>query len=75
MKKETIKTLAIIILGIIALAGVGYASYHAIYQDGYTAGYRDGSTSVINYQTHNQKLFYYFNQSIKEIRWEDLCRR
>jgi len=75
MKKETIKTLAIIILGILALAGVGYASYNTIYQDGYAAGYRDGSAYVINYQTHNQKVFYYFNQSIREIKWEDLCRR
>jgi len=74
MQKETIKTIAIIILVLICVGVVVFLLYQTIQEEEYTKGFEAGSFYVVNYQTLNSKIFL-FNQtgSPLELNYQQLC--
>lgn len=74
MNKEKTKTIALIILGIIVIGVFLYFGYVAVYSGGYTQGYLEGGSYIVQYQTLNNKLFYYNESgSLREMPFNQLC--
>ena len=74
MNKEKIKTIAIILLALVVVGVFLYFGYIAVYSGGYTQGYSDGGSYIVQYQTLNSKLFYYNESgSLREMPFDKLC--
>lgn len=74
MNKEKIKTIVIILLALIVVGVFLYFGYVAIYSGGYTQGYLEGGSYIVQYQTLNNKLFYYNESgSLREMPFNQLC--
>lgn len=73
MKKETIKTIALIVLLTLVLLVGMFMAYSYVYSQSYAIGYNQAAIDIVNDQTQTGNIYLAINDSIQKISFERLC--